>query len=74
MNNIKQPYQFQNPLKLTNSLLVLLYIGVALSAIGILDSLISYNLYSSAQYIEISDEEAESLTTVGKVCEFLKNK
>tara|TARA_Y100001970_G_C14085464_1_gene777057 strand:+ start:307 stop:981 length:675 start_codon:yes stop_codon:yes gene_type:complete len=57
VNNIKQPYPFQNPLKLTNSLLVLLYIGVALSAISILDSLISYNLYSSAQYIEISDED-----------------
>ena len=49
-----QEYKFQSPLNLTKALLVLLYIGIALSAFSILDSMMSYNLYSSAH---ISDKE-----------------
>ena len=52
-----QDYKFQNHSGLTKALLVLLYIGIALIALNVLDSIMSYNLYSSAQYIDISDEQ-----------------
>ena len=52
-----QEYKFQNLSSLTKALLVLLYIGIVFSALSILDSIMSYNLYSSAQYVDISDEE-----------------
>lgn len=55
--NPTQDYKFQNLSSLTKALLVLLYIGIFFSALSILDSIMNYNLYSSAQYFDISDEE-----------------
>jgi len=63
MSNIEQAYQFQNPLKLTKVLLIFFYIGIAFSALSILDSMMSYNLYSSAHISnkEIDDNDMRTL-------------
>jgi len=55
--NSIQEYKFQNLSSLTKALLVLLYIAIVFSVLSILDSIMSYNLYASAQYVDISEEE-----------------
>ena len=57
MNQI-QNYEFNNPLNLSKILIVLLYIGIGMIALAVIDNIMSYNLYSSAQKVaNISQSE-----------------
>ena len=57
MNQI-QNYEFNNPLNLSKILIGLLYIGIGMIALAVIDNIMSYNLYSGAQKVaNISQSE-----------------
>ncbi len=59
MNQI-QKYEFNNPLNLSKTLIVLIYIGIAMISLAVIDNIMSYNLYSAAQTVgNISENELD---------------
>ena len=81
-NFIKNLYTYKYPEICTDWDIYNIDQNICISNYGLLLRKFSrgYDLFNTAKeinrllHIEISDEEAESLTTVGKVYDFLKNK
>ena len=66
MNQI-QNYEFNNPLNLSKILIGLLYIGIGMIALVVIDSAISYNFYSNVQNMseEQFHENNERINLIG---------